>query len=34
MRSQLLYFNSLGVPLKIFLRATLGTRAVVCRHLS
>ena len=28
MRPQLLYFNSLSVPLKIVPRATLGTRAV------
>jgi len=27
-----LYFNSLSVPLKIFPRATLGTRAVSCRR--
>jgi hypothetical protein len=29
----MLYFNSLSVPLKIVLRATLGTRAVGCRSL-
>jgi hypothetical protein len=28
MRSQLLYFNSLSVPLKIVPLATLGTRAI------
>jgi hypothetical protein len=30
---QLLYFNSLSVPLKIVPRATLGVRAVGCRRL-
>jgi hypothetical protein len=34
MRSYLLYFNSLGVPLKIILRAALGARAVDCRRLA
>ena len=33
MRTQLLYFNSLSVPMKIVTRATLGTRAVGCRPL-
>jgi hypothetical protein len=34
MRSKLLYFSPLSVPLKIVPRATLGTRAVGCRRLS
>jgi hypothetical protein len=33
MRSQLLYFRLLSVPLKILLRATFGTRVPGCRRL-